>query len=242
MDDGSLQPASRSVLAFSVPKRDDAINEDRWCFSSDGTICALSDGASISYDPAPWADLLVERFVSDPHITHSWLDDAVREYLTKYDRENMEWMQQAAFDRGSFATLVGIIWPAGQSSLRAFAIGDSIVALVCDGIFADSYPLTNHLEFDQPPTLLSTSRLENSSFSDEAMVGYWRTVEIEPSSQQIALLMTDALGRWLLEDPHSSRLSRLLEIGEQAHFANFIEVERAEGRLKRDDSTLIILR
>ncbi|MGE3335521.1 MAG: hypothetical protein AB7I36_17900 [Rhodospirillaceae bacterium] len=241
MNDGLLSPTTRSVLAFSVPKREDATNEDRWRIASDGTICALCDGASISYDPAPWADQLTERFVTDPNITRLWLDDAVSEYLKKYDRENMEWMQQAAFDRGSFATLVGIIWPTGQASLRTFAMGDSIVALVGDNTFLGSYPLTSHLEFDQPPTLLSTNHLENSGFSDEAIAGCWHTFEFDADSHQVALLMTDALGRWLLEDPHSSRLSRLLEIGDEAHFANFIEVERAEGRLKRDDSTLIIL-
>lgn len=242
MDDGSLQPASRSVLSFSVPKREDAINEDRWRSTPDGTICALSDGASVSFESGIWAELLVERFVTDANVSSSWVDGAGRQYLGKFDRETMGWSQQAAFDRGSFATLVGVIWPPDQPFLRIFAIGDSIAAFVRGNSFAGSYPLTSHLDFDRSPTLLSTNPIENPTISDEVIAAGWQTFEVDANSQTIALLMTDALGRWLLEDPHSSRLSRLLEIGDQAHFANFIDVERAEGRLKRDDSTLIILR
>lgn len=242
MDDGSAQPGHRSVLAFSVPKRGDGINEDRWKCLPDGTTCALSDGASVSYDPGPWADTLVERFLVDPSVSPSWIAAAAQDCLGSYDRESMEWMQQAAFDRGSFATLVGVVWPAGDQSLRVFGLGDSIVALVRDNVLTITHPLTSPSEFDRSPTLLSTNPLENLTFTDEVIADCWRTIEGDAGSEHVCLLMTDALGRWLLEDPHSSRLSRLLEVGDQAHFADFIEVERAEGRLKRDDSTLIIVR
>lgn len=54
--------------AFTAPKRGDTPNEDRWSQSSDGRIFVVSDGASISFDSAPWAELLCRRLsvISDP--------------------------------------------------------------------------------------------------------------------------------------------------------------------------------
>jgi hypothetical protein len=53
--------------------------------------------------------------------------------------------------------------------------------------------------------------------------------------------MTDALGRWLLEQSTSERASQLLDIHDSAAFADFVQLERNEGRMHRDDSTLVVI-
>ena len=99
---------SRLPLAFSVPKREDQHNEDSFYRSSKG-VYALSDGASVSFDSASWARILVRRYTRNPEFTREWLSAAIAEFRELYDRDSLPWMQQASFDRGSFASLLGII-------------------------------------------------------------------------------------------------------------------------------------
>src|SRR5437016_1277876 len=89
----------RVLRTFSVPKREDTPNEDR--VSADEMTCAVSDGASVSFDSGPWAEILARRFVENPDISREWVEAAIKEYRSAYDREAMSWAYQAAFDRGS---------------------------------------------------------------------------------------------------------------------------------------------
>ena len=102
-----LQSKSRLPLAFSVPKREDQNNEDSFRRSAKG-VYALSDGASVSFDSASWARILVRRYTRDPEFTREWLSAAIAEFRKLYDRDSLPWMQQASFDKGSFASLLGV--------------------------------------------------------------------------------------------------------------------------------------
>ena len=53
--------------------------------------------------------------------------------------------------------------------------------------------------------------------------------------------MTDALGRWLIDQPDSERVSTLLDIQSDEAFIDFVNRERVKGRLKRDDTTLVVI-
>jgi hypothetical protein len=55
--------------------------------------------------------------------------------------------------------------------------------------------------------------------------------------------MTDALGHWLLSqrDRDPSPISLLRSVKSPAAFVRLVEAERAAGRMKRDDTTLIAL-
>jgi hypothetical protein len=55
--------------------------------------------------------------------------------------------------------------------------------------------------------------------------------------------MTDALGHWLLSqrDRDANAISLLRSVKSPAAFARLVNEERAAGRMKRDDTTLIAL-
>jgi hypothetical protein len=236
-----VQPLKR-LYAFTVQKRDDgANNEDQWCESPDGMICAVSDGASVSFDSGLWAEILVRRFTSDPNVSRDWIKAAIAEYSAAHDREAMPWMHQAAFDRGSFATLLGVWFLPDWQGARVFAIGDTILAFVDGGQLVRTIPYVQPDEFDQPPQLLSTSPAENRSLDDEAISHAWQELNIASHEAPTLLLMTDALGRWLLDQPDSERVYALLNVHDEQAFREFVERERAEGRLKRDDTTLVVI-
>src|SRR6266481_6373191 len=106
LDDAGIRRL-RLLHAFTVPKREDTDNEDRWFMSASGLTFAVSDGAAVSFDAGRWATILARRFTRDPDVSPEWIHGAVAEYTHCVDREAMSWMQQAAYDRGSFATLLG---------------------------------------------------------------------------------------------------------------------------------------
>jgi hypothetical protein len=61
--------------------------------------------------------------------------------------------------------------------------------------------------------------------------------------QPALLCMTDALGHWLLSqrDRETCPIGILRKVRTPSAFARFVKEERAAGRMKRDDTTLIAL-
>jgi hypothetical protein len=231
----------RVLRAFSVPKQLDLPNEDRRCVSADEMICAISDGASVSFDSGPWAEILARRFVENQQVSKEWVAAAIAEYRSAYDRAAMSWAYQAAFDRGSFATLLGIVCMPDASGVRVFAYGDTLLAFVENGQLVRTIPYIKAEEFDRSPDLISTSPFENRSLDDEAIAASWHDLTIASHEAPTLLLATDAIGRWLLDQPDSARAKQLLDILDPEAFASFIESERAEARMRRDDSTLVVV-
>jgi hypothetical protein len=225
--------------AFSLQKRGAQVSEDRWRPSADGIIYAVSDGASVSFDSATWAELLVCRFVDNPGVSMAWLQSAVAEYQRRYDRNSMAWMQQGAFDRGSFATLLGLVFSPDFRNARVIAIGDSLFAFIDGDELVRTIPYVAPTEFDQAPHLLSTNPLENRSWDDEGLSEAWQDLNIGAHEHPSLLLMTDAIGRWMLEEP-CDRVPALVNVSDAEAFARLIDQERAEGRMRNDDVTLVV--
>lgn len=239
-----LEQKSRLPLAFSVPKvSEDQRNEDSFHRSRKG-VYALSDGASVSFDSASWARILVKRYARKPEFTHAWLAAAIAEFRKLYDRESMPWMQQASFDRGSFASLLGVRMIDAGRLIQVFSIGDSL-AVLCDGdSIRATFPLAKASEFTRSPQLLCTNPVQNA-FLDKIDINYdlvadWSFRGLEKPA---LLCMTDALGHWLLSrrDAEPSPVSILRKVRTPNAFARFVRDERAAGRMKRDDTTLIAL-
>ncbi len=230
----------RARRVFTHAKREGEANEDRWGISDDGLICAVSDGASVSYDPGPWASELVSRFVVDQNLSVAWVREAVDAYTSRYDREAMTWSQQGAFDRGSSASLVSVVCDAGGTVANVWCLGDSLAALIIDDILMLTAPYDHADQFDQAPRLFSTNPLENRWIDDKAIQVRWLRWPLPEVGAVKILLMTDALGRWLLEAPSRERIAMLCDFEDDDRFAEFVEEERAAGRLRRDDTTLAI--
>jgi hypothetical protein len=238
-----VRQKSRLPLALSIPKTEDSRNEDGFYRSAKG-VYALSDGASVSFDSASWARILVRHYTRNPEFTREWLAGAIAEFRKLYDRETLPWMQQASYDRGSFATLLGVRIVDEGRLIQIFAIGDSL-AVLCDGdCIKATFPFSAASSFTRSPQLLCTNPAGNA-FLDEVDFGYdlvadWTFTGLK---QPALLCMTDALGHWLLSqrDRNSSPISALRKVQTPRAFARFVHEERAAGRMKRDDTTLIAL-
>jgi hypothetical protein len=236
-----MRQKSNLPLAFTVPKVDDRCNEDSYQRSAKG-VYALSDGASVSFDSASWARILVRRYIQKPEFTREWLAAAIAEFRKLHDRESLPWMKQASFDKGSFASLLGVRVVDGGRLIQVFGIGDSL-AVLCDGDrIAETFPLSAAAEFDRPPQLLCTNPPENA-FLDEVDSSYDLVADwtFHGLAQPALLCMTDALGHWLLSqrDRDKSPVAVLRNLRTPKAFARFVQEERAAGRMRRDDTTLL---
>jgi len=230
-------------MILTVPKDEGHRNEDSYCRSFRG-VHALSDGASISFDSASWSRMLVRRFVQNPDFTPEWLSGAIGEFSKLYDRDSLPWMQQAAFDQGSFASLLGVRIDDWGEVIQVLAVGDSL-AVLCDGdVIKATFPYSNAAEFDKSPQLLSTNPSDNGFLRangfDNLPIAEWSFSGLHRPS---LLCMTDALGHWLLSsnDRYKSPISILRSLGTQKEFSRFVQAERASGRLRRDDTTLMAI-
>jgi hypothetical protein len=223
-----------------VPKRRNEANEDAWQCSRKGAA-AVSDGASISFDSASWARILVRRYAQRPHFDAAWVAEAIAAYAALHDRDGLPWMQQAAFDRGSFASLLGLC-DDGGGRVRVLAIGDSL-AVLCDGDrVAASFPYQTPEQFDAMPQLLSTNPAENRFLDSlDPIADLGREWDLGRLQCPAVLLVSDALGRWILSERgrEPSPITLLRRVVSRRDFARLVAAERAAGRMRRDDTTLL---
>lgn len=230
----------------SIPKDDakDYRNEDQSSLSTRKDIYALSDGASISFDSWNWARILTRQFGREPNVTEKWIEGAIAEFNAIYNREELSWSAQAAFDRGSFATLLGLQLETIKKSVKLFAVGDTIAVLLDDEVILDSYPYSMPAEFNSSPMLISTNPGCNQFMSSpEFPKMHTVTWSIARLEQPSILCMTDALGHWFLtyKSAEPSSVSLLLGVDSKSKFRKLVDMETKAGRLRRDDTTFLKL-
>jgi Protein phosphatase 2C len=229
-------------LAFTIPKAEGQRNEDSFQCSRKG-IVALSDGASVSFDSASWAQIVARQFAQNPEFSPQWLSEAIAKFCERYNRDTLPWMQQAAFDRGSFTSLLGVRFLNQGERIQVFAIGDSL-AVLCDGNeIKSTFPYSAASEFDQQPQLLCTNPSENRFIDDpdfdDLRFADWSFCGLK---RPALLCMTDALGRWLLssDDQHAA-IGTIRNLKTKKQFIRLVDSERAAARMKRDDTTLLAI-
>lgn len=233
------------VFAGSVAKRDGERNED-FCLIDEANLrFAMSDGASVSYDPATWAALLCEKYLSNPTVDVHWIDDAVKSYNLSADRDSLPWMKQAAFDQGSFASLLGLRVDLDAEKIDVTAFGDSNVLIMKDGLIVEKFPVASVEDFSKAPDLLCTVESENTYLSEEVIAACVRTFDLKTvvNEDQVAILMaTDALSAWVMKSDTDIRLNTLFSVSNEGHFAELVHQARSATDLKVDDTTMITIR
>jgi hypothetical protein len=230
----------------SVPKvlGDADRNEDAFKWSPERSAVALSDGASESFDSRSWARILVRLFVLKPVLSVARLDLAISAFTKRHDPQSMSWSRQSAFDRGSFATLLGVVIGQKRDHARVVAIGDTAAMLLDGNRLVASLPYTDPADFQRRPTLLSTRREFNSFLDKPNHPGAETTVwQFDQLNEPRIVCMTDAIAEWFLrraqEDPNAA--DQLLGLSDTGDLEALVTREREAGRMHVDDTTLLIL-
>jgi hypothetical protein len=228
-------------LALSVAKdleRSD-LNEDAFDIGTDGNTYALSDGASESYDSKSWARLLVEKFTEDSAFNNEWVVSVQKKYESNVDFQSLSWSKQLAFERGSFATLLGL--NHSENFVKIFSIGDSLAVHIRNDFYLDSYPFHDAEQFDSRPELLSTLAHLNTFTDDSQFINEEHSIQWQLEKGDLIYMLTDAVGQWFLREIESekSSIKVLSEVTNEDDFLSLITTLRSERRVKLDDSTML---
>lgn len=211
------------------------LNEDASACSIARGIYAVSDGASESFASRQWARILLRRYLYRPSLEAASLAGAIQEFNRQFDRPSMSWSAQAAFDRGSFATLLALHFDS--HGVRILGIGDSLAVLDDGTGVRASFPYTTPDQFRANPLLLSTLHDRNAGILERDATTRWDFEGIEAPR---VFAMTDAIGAWLLADPEP-RLAALRGLGQLRDFIGLVEGARSDGSMRRDDTTLLVV-
>ena len=236
----------KKEFAGTCPKdiQEPGRNEDDFCFSEDGLRLGLCDGASESYNSQLWTKIICRKFAADPKFGPEWLADALGGYIAAHDFPNMSWSQQAAYERGSFSTLLGIDFDPVHRAVDVLAIGDCLALLVDEGRFIEAWPITDPERFKDHPTLLATLAQYNGFISETGFCEKTvKTIHLNDYVNPRLYCMTDALGEWALRHALASTegLERLSSLTTEQDLCELVAEERSAKRMRVDDSTLIIL-
>ncbi|MCC7006385.1 MAG: hypothetical protein IT497_07055 [Ottowia sp.] len=234
------------LFAGQVPK--DPIypeaNEDALEIAVKQDRLAISDGASESFDSQTWAALLVNKFVREPGLNQEWLDQIITDYLAQYETANLSWSKQAAFERGSFATLLGVESFPGLSTVDVLSIGDSLVVLMEDGSCTAAYPYSHFEDFQKRPELFCTASAHNTFFQAKDFFSkHHKTWRLKSTRAPLLLCMTDALGEWALRNAHDGtpKWETLSSISKLSQLESLVLSEREAKSMRTDDVTLIAI-
>lgn len=234
------------IFAGQVPK-DNAYQEsceDIYSISEDQRIAVISDGASESFDSVNWAKLLVHQFLQMTSFSLDSFKDAITQYVSLHDFSSLSWSKQIAFERGSFATLLGIKEVVECEMIEITCIGDSAVFLLDGDELINAIPYTSSRDFQNNPELLSTNNalngfIEKENFLEEHVFS-WKISNLETPR---LFCMSDALAEWTLKhyEQNIPMWDCLLKITNKEDLQSLVDQERYEKKMKIDDTTLLIL-
>jgi hypothetical protein len=231
-------------FAESIPKEAAYPNENEDAFeiaSHMGRI-AVSDGATVSYASKKWSLVLTKRYVENPELNESWITDALAEYVRYFDVPAMSFSQQAAYEAGSFATLLGVESFADHNTVNIISIGDSLAVLLDGARFIESFSYTHADDFKKRPELLGTLPEHNIFFQSVDFFTYHqKTWCLDDLKEPVILCMTDALAEWALRNAQAGRpvWQMLTQVKTLSDFESLVAEERHAKNMNIDDTTLV---
>jgi hypothetical protein len=208
-----------------------AVREEAWPVRA-----AVADGATESAFAGSWAETLAGG-LCDIEVTPDAVVETLADWQTTWrdrisDRvEALPWYGDAKAREGAFATLLGLELRRG-GHWRAMGIGDCLLVHLRGETVQQAWPYTAPDDFTNRPALVQ-SRSGHSSPKPEdcrAATGTWKKGDT-------FLLATDAVAAWLLRTGPSAARTWTAD-----GFREAVDAARAEGVLRNDDCTLLVLK
>lgn len=245
-----------SSQGFYAPKRGNAVSEYEDAYFPEHACqrrqtsefhCAVADGASSSAFAREWARLLVRwyyyRLFSLGLVHRCW--------LRKVNCRPVPWYLEEKIRRGAHATLVGLSIrdskksKSGGGDWEATAVGDSCLFHVRGDELLTVAPITQSVDFNNHPYLVSTDASESFGLRDSSLKvasGTWQP-------DDVFYLQTDALAAWTLARHEEGKapwsLFRCLgrngvsDSEAQQSFEALVANLREHGDLHNDDTTML---
>lgn len=220
-------------------------NEDSAVLRLRGDVqrAAVFDGASESFAARKWSRILADEWGHGSEVSPLWLNQAQLRYKEQLDGLSLSWAQEAAMERGSFATIASV--EVRNGLLDLCIVGDSSVFFIDSRGLKASYPFQSESQFSSAPTALSSRENSSKHNVDLLHSGRRKSAFVNAIGERKLLLATDAISCWLLSDNillHLQRLHQLLSCETSVDFQQLVIQERKTNAMKIDDSTIILLR
>lgn len=230
--------------AESLDDCQDAIKVNEAC-----SRYAVADGATRSFFPKQWAELLVERFCEMPTLSlnaenwKQWLAPIQEEWYRQVEERVQEVNQfyltnSFSAREPAVSTFIGLEVEKTKREWRAVVIGDSCLFHKNSSGFR-SYLIEQSEDF--------TSRPEAFASFPEANHYNPAFIRGELESGDLFILATDALAKWILEHKESENLAEMLhqlrQIENREEFNQFVDQARDDEkiRLVNDDVALLLI-
>ena len=236
----------QKVLKATISKDPliDGSNEDTCILRLHGDLqrAAVFDGASESFAARKWSRLLSEEWGRGKILNKDWIANAQNRYQSELADLNLSWAQEAAIERGSFATIASLEIENGH--MNTCVVGDSSLFFIDSRGVMKSIPFQSESEFTSSPTALSSKHSALEKNYENINKFTERSHSFKPNGVGFVLLATDAVSCWLLSDDlvtHLQRLQKLFECKTSTDFHELVLEERRSKSMKIDDSTVILL-
>ena len=239
--------------SFITHKKSETLD---YCQDASAAICilnqehieryAVADGATRSFYPKQWAELLVENFCEATESTNleEWIGPSQQEWydqVKKRVNEQNKYFLTNRFNRkeSAVSTFIGLEIDKSNEEWKALIIGDSCLFHRSDTEFK-SYLIENSRDF--------TSRPEGfASFPKDNPIGCPKFIDDKMKPGDTFILATDALAKWIVQHKEKGKLEEALtqlnalETDEQ--FYEFVDNARqgTEISLDNDDVTLMLI-
>ena len=229
----TLQIHKRSVSGFSDI-------QDKYCYSEEKGVIAISDGATQGFKSEIWAEMLVNNFVQNPEFEIEKFLIDLEKYAQDFSEIEFEpnpnpalrMLELRKIADGSYATFMGI--EVRKDTLRYVSSGDVCgFVKTTDGL--QSFPFSNVEELDKDKGFLSTTRLLNHQVKQEQ----FRSGKLSIKENDKIILMTDAVARLTLRD--NNIIDKILHLEDFESFKDYIISEWEAKRLEEDDITICVI-
>ena len=214
--------------------------QDKYCYSEEKGIIAISDGATQGFKSEIWAEMLVNNFVQNPEFEIEKFLIDLEKYAQDFSEIEFEpnpnpalrILELRKIADGSYATFMGI--EVRKDTLRYVSSGDVCgFVKTTDGL--QSFPFSNVEELDKDKGFLSTTRLLNHQVKQEQ----FRSGKLSIKENDKIILMTDAVARLTLRD--NNIIDKILHLEDFESFKDYIISEWEAKRLEEDDITICVI-
>ena len=212
---------------------------------------AVADGATRSFYPKQWAELLVNNFCEATELTlaeenwEEWICPSQKEWYEQIEeRVNKlnRWFLTNRFNRreSAVSTFIGLEIDKSNAEWKAMIIGDSCLFHRSDTEFK-SYLIENSADFTNRPEAFASFPKDNPIGSPPEFIS-----DIAKPGDTF-ILATDALAKWIVQHKEAGKLAEVLcqlnELETDEQFYQFVDVARqdTEMPLVNDDVTLMLI-
>ncbi len=236
----STQPVTTTSPKLDSPPDE---NEDYLAVDIGRGRFVVSDGAGSSFAAGTWSRALCESLVaatdpvgSDDDLYASIGAAAVEWKLSVTAPDEVPWWAQEGIRNGAFATVlvVQLVADGARRLWKAVAIGDSCVIHLRR--HHDAWQLLSSFPIDRADEFTSSPPLVSSNTSTARLDARRAHGETDPGD--VLLLVTDAVGEWLLGSPDRLDLACSADTD---RLAGMFDESRRTRAMANDDATLIRL-